>query len=133
MLWDSSFINQFLQVMFRNISNSKFCLILILIFKFFSLILFVYPCHKFKISKIGIILTITYFLFNFWHFYRRFQPYGYHLLVSTKVMQGLIFFHMTTEVLTKIISICSTIWSQRTIHKYLNKIEDLNENILKFS
>ena len=131
--FNTSFIKQIPKNMFQNISNSKFCLILIVIFKFFSLIIFVYPCHKFKISKIGIILTIAYFFFNFWHYYQIFLPFGSHLLVTSKVMQGLVYFHMTTEVFTKFISICSTIWSQRAIHKFLNKMDDLNENILKFS
>jgi len=53
-----------------------------------------------------------------------------HLLNATKVMQGLIYFHMATEVLTKFISLCSTFWSQKTIYEYFKKIEDLSSKIM---
>lgn len=118
--------------MLQRISNSKFYLFLLILFKCFGLILFVYPYHKFKYSKVRMILTFAYFFHNFWILYRRFFPIHDYLSGLSKVMRGLLYFHMATEAFTKFISLCLTIRSQRIIFQYLKSIEEFNIKISRF-
>lgn len=123
--------------MIRKISNKKFNLILIVLLKCLNSVIFKYPYHKFKLSKIGILFTFLHLILHICHKIRRFILFGYNIIDSTEILNGAITFYDIYKPYMQFASFVSTLIAQKHIYRLFRQLElfeyKLAKNFLKIS
>ena len=112
---------------------SKFFWIFINFFKICCLILFVYPCDKFKISKFGITFGVIIFITNLYYHWELVFKTLQNLLFSTKIINKLFHYYVAYQSVVIIMSWFITLFSQKRIFNILMKMENFMKKSRKIN
>jgi len=112
---------------------SKFFWIFINFFKICCLILFVYPCEKFKISKFGFTFAIINFFANFYYHRELVFKTLQNLLFSTQIINKLFHYYVAYQSVVIIMSCFIIFFSQKRIFNMLKKMESFMQKSHKIN